>query len=102
MEYAMRKLALAFLLSLTSSLANAQFQIEKPVICDSTKKIIEALTQNFYEKPIWTAVDAQDGSRYSLFVNSKTGAWTLLQMNPEVACILGLGEKSQLILDDSI
>jgi len=92
----------AFLLSLTSSIANAQFQSEKPIICDQTKKIIEALTTNFYEKPIWTAVDAQDGTRYSLFVNSKTGDWTLLQMNPEVACILGIGIESTLLAGETI
>jgi hypothetical protein len=92
----------AFLLSLNSSIANAQFQSEKPIICDQTKKIIESLTTNFYEKPIWTAMDAQDGTRYSLFVNSKTGAWTLLQMTPEYACILGVGEESTLLAGETI
>ncbi len=92
----------AFLLSLTSSIANAQFQTQKPVICDQTKKLIEALTITFNEKPIWTAKDAQDGTRYSLFVNEKNGSWTLLQMTPEYACILGVGEESTSLSDETI
>ena len=99
----MRVFTVAFLLCLTSSIANAQaFTSRKPVVCDETKKVIKILTESFNEKPIWTAKDAQDDTRYSLFVNQKTGAWTLLQMTPEVSCILGVGEESKLILGDSI
>ena len=48
----------AFLLGLTSSIANAQsFQSNKPIICDETVKVIKALTETFNEKPIWTAKD---------------------------------------------
>ncbi len=97
----MRTLALAFLFCLTSSIANAQaFESRKPVICDNTQKIIKSLIENYNEKPIWTAKDARDETRYSLFVNNKTGTWTLLQMTSEVACILGIGDDSKLILGD--
>lgn len=95
----MRIAIMAFLFCLTSSIANAQaFQSSKPVICDKTEKVIRALAENFNEKPVWTAKDASDGTRYSLFVNEKTGSWTILQMNPTTACILGVGEESQFIL----
>ena len=92
------QVVVAFLLSLTSSIANAQsFQADKPVICDDTQKIIKSLTETFKEVPIWTAKDGSTNSRYSLFVNEKTGAWTMLQMTPEVSCILGVGEESKII-----
>ncbi len=92
------QVVVAFLLSLTSSIANAQsFQADKPVICDDTQKIITSLTETFKEVPIWTAKDGSTSSRYSLFVNEKTGAWTMLQMTPEVSCILGVGEESKII-----
>jgi hypothetical protein len=88
------QVVVAFLLSLTSSIANAQFRYEYPVVCDSTQKLIESLTVNFKEKASWTGKHIEDNSRYSLWVNEKTGSWTLLKMNPEVACILGVGDES--------
>ena len=96
----MRTLLMAFLFCLTSTIANAEsFTARKPIICDETKKVIKVLTETFNEKPIWTGKDMQDESRYSLFVNAKTGAWTLLQLTPAYACILGVGEESKLIGD---
>jgi hypothetical protein len=89
----------AFLLSLNSSIANAQaFQANKPVICDETKKIIKSLTEAFNEKPTWIANDSTSDSRYALFVNEKTGTWTLLQVTPEISCILGVGTESKFHL----
>lgn len=99
----MRIITVAFLFCLTSSIANAQaFQINKPIICDETKKVIEALNESWNEKPIWVAQDGVDKSRYALFINQKTGTWTMLQFTPEIACILGVGDKSKLILGDAI
>jgi len=91
-----QKVVVACLFCLASSIAYAQsFQSNKPIICDETKKIIKALTEAYNEKPIWTAKDLLNDSRYSLFVNPKTGEWTLLQMTPEVSCILGVGTESK-------
>jgi hypothetical protein len=96
----MKLLTMAFLLCLTSSIANAQaFEVQKPIICDETQKIIKALAEKFNEKPVWVAKDIKDNSKYSLFVNPKTGAWTMLQMTPEVSCILGVGEESTLFAE---
>ncbi len=93
----------AFLLSLSSSLANAQpFESRKPVLCDDAKTLIRSLTENYNEKPIWTARNPVDDTRFGLFVNEKTKSWTLLQMTPEMACIIGVGQESNLILGDSV
>ena len=98
----MRIAIMAFLFCLNSTIANAEaFVARKPIVCDETKKVIKSLTETFNEKPVWTAKDGQDESRYSLFVNQKTGAWTLVQMTPEYACVLGVGEESRN-LGDSI
>lgn len=94
------QVVVAFLLSLISSIANAQFESRKPVICDDTKKIVKALVEIYDERPVWSAVNPQDSTRFSLFVNNKTGAWTIIQMNPDVACILGVGEESKMIFDN--
>lgn len=99
----MNKFIVAFLLCLTSTIANAQaFQTNKPVLCDDSKKIIEALGERYGEKLIWLANDMQDKSKFGLFVNEKTKTWTMLQFTPEIACIVGLGENSKLILGSSI
>ena len=95
----MRTMITAFLFCLTSSIAYAQgFQTNKAVVCDETKKIISALSEHWNEKLQWIGNDSTDASKYGLFVNEKTGTWTMLQFTAEVACIIGVGEKSKLIL----
>jgi hypothetical protein len=94
----MRMLTMAFLFCLSSTIANAEpFETRKPVLCDDTKKLIKGLTENYNEKPVWTARNPVDDTRFALFVNSKTKAWTLLQMTNEIACIIGVGEESEFI-----
>lgn len=96
----MRTLALAFLFCLNSSIAYAEpFEARKPVLCDNVQTLIKGLTENYNEKPVWTAKNPQDDTRYALFVNSKEGTWTLLQMTSEVACIIGVGQESKWLGD---
>ncbi len=78
------------------------FEARKPVLCDNVQTLIKSLLENYNEKPLWTARNPQDNTRYMLFVNDKSGAWTLLQMTPEIACIVGVGEDSQLMLRESV
>ena len=99
----MRSIIVAFLFCLTSTIANAQaFSLNQSVICDESKKIIDALTEKWGEKLVWVASDAVGASKFGLFVNQKTNTWTILQFTPDIACVIGLGEKSQLILGTSI
>jgi hypothetical protein len=94
------QVVVAFLFCLISSIANAQpFESRKPVLCDDAKILIRSLTENYNEKPIWTARNPIDDTRFGLFVNAKTGSWTLLQMTPGIACIIGVGEESNLLGD---
>lgn len=95
-----KKITVAFLFCLTSSIANAQsdkfYESAKPVICDDAKLMVKALMTQWGEVPIWTAKDAKDESRYLLLINSKKGSWTLLQYTADMACILGVGIESNL------
>ena len=98
----MRTVIMAFLFCLISPIVNAQpFEARKPVLCDNVQKLIKGLTEDYKEKPIWTARNPVDDTRFALFVNSKEGTWTLLQMTTEIACIIGVGQESKL-LGDSI
>lgn len=97
----MKKVAVAFLLCLTSSIANAQIgpefrQIPKTVICGPVQTILVGLAdKEVNEKPIWVGTDESQKSDYGLFVNPRTGAFTLVQFGKEIGCILGIGYKSQ-------
>jgi hypothetical protein len=90
-------LALAFLFCLTSSIANAQpaVQVDKTVTCSTLKNVVEQLSGIYKEEPNWTGVSAY--SKYIMFVNPNTQAWTLVEYNDTVACIIGTGERSTLL-----
>lgn len=99
----MRSIPVAFLFCLTSTLANAQpFSLNNSVFCDESKKVIDALSEKWGEKIVWVADDAVGATKFGLFVNQKTKTWTMLQFTQDIACVMGLGEKSQLILGTSI
>lgn len=96
----MRTVIAAFLFCLSSSIAYAQpFEARKPVLCDNVQSLIKGLTENYNEKPVWTARNPVDDTRFALFVNPKEGTWTLLQMTQEVACIIGVGQESKWLGD---
>jgi hypothetical protein len=91
----MRNLILCVLL--LPALAYAQpVTVEKPIVCDTTEVVIGTLTGKQYkEYPFW--IGADKNSRYVMLVNEKTSTWTFVQLNENVACILGTGEHYQQI-----
>ena len=93
----MRMTILAFLVCLPR-LANAQFQYDYPLLCDSTANIVKSLGENWKETLTWTGKHTNDKSVYSLWTNEKVGNWTLLKMTSEVSCILGTGSESKVNL----
>jgi hypothetical protein len=76
----------------------AQTQYQLPIVCDRTEAVISALENNYKETLSWRGQHGTDGSVLSLWINDRTGAWTLLKMTPEVSCIIGAGAGSKLIL----
>ena len=89
----MRYFCMAFILGLSSTIANAQaVQSAKPVICDSTAVILTALKEKFAETPVWIGKGQETG--YLLLVNKESKTWTFLQYTNEIACILGAGVKA--------
>lgn len=94
----MRKLTVAFLLGLTSFVAHAQKEIivEKPVFCSSLKIVIETITGTYQEEPFWRGADEK--SKFLMTVNPKSGSWTMIQYNDQIACVLGVGNNSKVLL----
>lgn len=66
--------------------------VEKPVLCDTVKTVMETISGGRYkEQPYWVGTD--DSSKYVMMVNEQTKTWTLVQFNDQVACIIGSGER---------
>lgn len=100
----MKPISVAFLFCLTSTIANAQIvpefrQFPKTVLCGPVSTILSTLTdQEVNEQPFWIGKDASENSNYALFVNAKTGAFTIIQFTQEIGCVLGVGYKSETYL----
>ena len=82
---------------LLPALAYAQpVTVEKPVVCDTPKIIIETLSGSGYkEQPFWAGNDTT--SRYIMMVNEKTKTWSFVQFNDNIACVLGTGENHRQV-----
>lgn len=91
----MRNLILGVLL--LPAFAQAQpVTVEKPVVCDKVKNVIEYLSgSDIQEQPFWVGIDKK--SRYLMMVNKETNSWTIIQFNDQIACIIGSGENSKLL-----
>ncbi len=92
----MKKLLSLILVS--SSVWAEPFEIKKPVICDKTDTLLKVLSSsNYQEKPIWLGAADEKLINYSLWVNSSTKNWTIVQFNNDVACVIGTGESYTIL-----
>ena len=87
------------LIMLVPLLASAEpTQTKKPVTCDSTIAVFQALSDQAGEKPIWLGRgNGSDTSSTTIFANEKTKTWTIVQFDKDMACILGSGVSSRQI-----
>ena len=73
-------------------------EMRKPVICMNTAVLLSTLSEQGQELPVWLGQgDGEDRSRTTLLINAKTGAWTIVQFDGSMACVLGSGVASQQI-----
>jgi hypothetical protein len=90
----MKKLLLvAALFCLTSSIAGAQIEKQKPILCYPIGQLIKEIR----EEPQWTGSSLQGESQYLLLVNEKDKSWILVQFDTVTGCVIGAGTKSRLI-----
>jgi CRISPR/Cas system CMR subunit Cmr6 (Cas7 group RAMP superfamily) len=91
----MRTIILAASLLLASQ-AHAQVQVSKRVLCAETTQVLEAFQGNKYKEVLrWSGRDLQnENNTYVLLTNTKTKTFTLIEMNTEMACVLGTGTAS--------
>ena len=96
----MRKLTVAFLLALTSLVADAQedrvvIEAYKTVACSSVKNMIEFVSGEYQEIPQWSGVGT--ATKFILMVNKKSGTWTMIEYNDDLACMIAHGARSTVI-----
>ena len=85
---------LIFLLATFFCVSAMAFTTQKPVDCFGTPEVTKILREEFNEVIIFDSINNLTGkSRISLFVNSKTGTWTLVEYDNDNACILGAGQS---------
>lgn len=92
----MKKLIAFILIASVIAFALAQsttVEINKKIVCDNTKTLLDTLLNEYKESPVWAGTD--DKTRYSLLINQETGTWTMIQFDKNTTCILGVGENSR-------
>ena len=87
-------LSMAFVIAVAIAQSKA-VEINKKVVCDDTKTLLDTLLNEYKESPVWAGTD--DKSKYSLLINQETGTWTMIQFDKNTTCILGVGEQSRAI-----
>ena len=92
----MKKSIILLSLLATCAFANAK-SVNKPIECVNAKALLNAIAVNeeFQEKPVWGG-KTELPSHVVLFVNTKTGTWTLVEMDKTTACILAVGTDAEV------
>jgi len=91
----MRILVLVVLLMTVCGVAAADTRVlNKPVTCGNTSTVLKTLVDEFEETPQWQGTNTQQGTRFLLTVNLKTGEWSLVELNGVTACVIGVGENA--------
>jgi hypothetical protein len=73
------------------------FRSTKTVVCGNLGEIMEKITgADWREEPIWRGGPNEYQNMTTLFFNSETGSWTLIEYRNQTGCILGNGMSSQL------
>jgi hypothetical protein len=91
------KLITAVFLFVATQIAHAEpFRTQKPIVCDTTKNVVESMTgPEWREEPIWLGKD--EDSKFVLLVNDSTRSWTIIQYKGDIACIIGLGDNATTV-----
>lgn len=81
-------LFVALLLWLLAWPANAQ------TLCGPRREVIDAIKQSAQETEVWYGHASGNEKAVMLLLSGKSGSWTLLQVRPDVACVVGAGQGS--------
>ena len=90
----MRKIAMAFLFCLISSIAHAQqiIDLQKPLKCSDAHVVMNYFVDTHKETPVWVGKSVHN-THITLLVNKETRSWTMIEYDTRLACVLGAGEE---------
>jgi hypothetical protein len=89
----MKKVSVASLFCLTSSIANAQeiIDLTKPMKCSDAQSVMNYFVDIHKETPIWVGKSVHN-THITLMMNKQTRSWTMIEYDTTIACVLGAGE----------
>lgn len=91
----MKKLLICALLTPMLAVASPA-TVNKPIVCDNVNTVMNALIDGeSKEVPVWSGTSKN--STFGLLINQQTGTWTLVEFDKNIACVLGIGEKSRAL-----
>jgi len=73
------------------------FNSSMPVLCADLRTVIESLSRTHRETPQWQGRDHEGQWGFMRFENARTGEWTLIKYNTQVACVIGVGTESKTL-----
>jgi len=97
----MKKLFLFILTTFCISSQAEMFQLRKIMICDQKENVLQSLSENFEEFPIWSG-HSERGSIIAIFVNKTNGSYTVVEYDNKVACILSVGGTKVVNINSNI
>lgn len=90
----MKKFLAALLFVPAMAWAQEGVEVTKKVKCFHSGELLEALVKQYNEHPLWMGKEGEN--QVALTINPHTNAWTLVQLNGKVACVLAMGEGFSL------
>lgn len=78
----------------------AQVTIQVEAVCDKLDTVLALIRDRYGETPV--IMSQSKDTTVAFMGNNKTGSWTIIQFNREMACIIGSGERYQLITGTKI
>jgi len=95
----MKKIFTTLFVFATGAVAQPAVTVPKQVVCVPLAQLVETLSDpEIGEKPVWIGKESGAKTTYSLWQNTKTGAWTLVQSTPTTGCVLGVGPQGEFFL----
>jgi len=89
----MKKLSVALLFCLISSIAHAQeiIDLTKLMKCSDAQIVMNYFVDTHKETPVWVGKSVHN-THITLLVNKETRSWTMIEYDTRLACVLGAGE----------
>lgn len=75
---------------------------EQPQSCGPRRQVIDALKQHYGEEERWFGIATAKTATVYLLMVGKKGSWTLLKVQPDVACGVASGVDSNLMFGSPV